>query len=130
MPAGEAFTPDQRRVIEKAIRTAEDATGYAFSVYVGAAEGDPRLFARHLHRQLDDPASSVLVFVDPVARALETVTRSRVRREIGDAAAGRVALSMQQSFAAGELAGGLISGIYQIGEHGRRPTSLHTEPLP
>ena len=127
MPAGEAFTPDQRRAIEKAIEAAKDVSGYHFSVYVGAAEGDPRQFAYHLHNQLADPASSVLVLVDPSARALEIVTGARVRRDLDDQEAALVALSMQQSFAAGDLSGGITSGVYQLGEHARRPTSLHTD---
>ena len=127
MPAGEAFTPDQRRAIEMAIEAANDVSGYHFSVYVGAAEGDPRQFAHQLHSQLADPASSVLVLVDPSARALEIVTGARVRRDLDDQEAALVALSMQQSFAAGDLSGGITSGVYQLGEHARRPTSLHTD---
>ncbi len=127
MPAGEAFTPDQRRGIDKAIAAAHDASGYSFSVYVGAAEGEPRVFAHELLGRLANPANSVLVLVDPSARALEIVTGSRVRRDLDDAEAALVALSMQQSFAAGDLAGGIASGVYLLGEHGRRPASLHTD---
>lgn len=127
MPAGEAFTPDQRRGIDRAIRSAQDASGYTFSVYVGASEGEPRAYAHHLHGQLAYPAASVLVLVDPSARALEIVTGARVRRDLDDAEAALVALSMQQSFAAGDLSGGITSGVYQLGEHARRPASLHTD---
>lgn len=130
MPAGEAFTPEQRRSIDKAIQAARDVSGYHFSVYVGASQGEPRAFAQQLHRQLANPAASVLVLVDPAARALEIVTGGDVRRDLDDAEAALVALSMQQSFAAGDLSGGITSGIYQLGEHARRPTSLHTDPLP
>lgn len=127
MPAGEAFTPDQRRGIDKAIQAAQDASGYTFSVYVGVAEGEPRAYARQLHGRLAEPASSVLVLVDPSARALEIITGGRVRRDLDDAETALVALSMQQSFAAGDLSGGIASGVYQLGEHARRPTSLHTD---
>jgi len=130
VPAGEAFTPDQRRGIDKAIRAAKDVSGFDFSVYVGAAEGDPREFAYQLHSRLADPATSVLVLVDPSARALEIVTGARVRRELDDQEVALVALSMQQSFAAGDLSGGISSGVYQLGEHARRPTSLHTDTHP
>jgi uncharacterized membrane protein YgcG len=127
VPAGEAFTPDQRRGIDKAIRAAQGSTGYAFSVYVGASEGEPRAFARQLHNRLAEPANSVLVLVDPSARALEIVTGARVRRDLDDAETGLVALSMQQSFAAGDLAGGITAGVYQLGEHASSAPSLHTD---
>lgn len=130
MPAGEAFTPDQRRGIDKAIRAAKDVSGYDFSVYVGAVEGEPRPYARRLHSRLPDPANSVLLLVDPSARALEIVTGAGVRRDLDDAEAALVALSMQQSFAAGDLSGGISAGVYQLAEHARRPKSLHTDPLP
>ena len=130
MPAGEAFTPDQRRGIDKAIQAAKDFSGYDFSVYVGAVEGEPRPYAFGLHSRLPDPANSVLVLVDPSARGLEIVTGSRVRRDLDDAEAALVALSMQQAFAAGDLSGGISAGVYQLGEHARRATSLHTDPLP
>lgn len=128
MPAGEAFTPDQRRSIEKAVRAAQEASGYAFSVYVGVVHGEPRAFARGLHGRLSDPDNSVLVLVDPGGRALEIVTGAQVRRNLEDAEAALVALSMQQSFAAGDLAGGIASGVYQLGDHAHRPISLHTDP--
>ncbi len=127
MPAGEAFTPDQRKAIDKAIMAAHQASGYTFSVYVGPSEGDSREYARRLHHRLAAPAESVLVLVDPSSRALEIVTGSRVRRDLDDAEAALVALSMQQSFAAGDLSGGIAMGVYQLGEHSRRPTSLHTD---
>ncbi|MGI8675333.1 MAG: DUF5130 family protein [Nocardioidaceae bacterium] len=130
MPAGEAFTPDQRRGIERAIRVVQESTGYAFSVYVGAAEGDSRRVAEDLHNQLAEPAYSVLVMVDPAARALEIVTGSQVRRDLDDGEVALAALSMQAAFAAGDLSGGIISGVYQLGEHARRPTSLHTDHHP
>lgn len=130
MPAGEAFTPDQRRGIEKAIRVVQETTGYAFSVYVGAAEGDSRRFAEVLHGRLAEPSYSVLVMVDPSARVLEIVTGPQVRRDLDDAEAALAALSMQAAFAAGDLSGGITSGIYQLGEHARGPKSLHTDTHP
>ena len=45
MPGGEAFTPAQRDEIARAIRIAEESSGFAFAVYVGAAAGEPRMFA-------------------------------------------------------------------------------------
>jgi hypothetical protein len=33
---------------------------------------------------------------------------------------------MQAAFAAGDLAGGLVHGLHQLGDHAHRPASLHT----
>ena len=126
MPAGEAFTVEQRRTVERAIDNAQRLSGFAFSVFVGPVEGDPRAYAEAVHARLPDPATSVLVLVDPTQRALEIVTGSVARRDLEDAAAALAALSMQTAFAAGDLAGGLAAGINQLGESARRPPSLHT----
>lgn len=128
MPAGDAFTEGQRREIDHAIETARQLCGFTFSVYVGpAAEGGPRRHAERLHASLADPPHCVLVFVDPAARQLEIVTGVRARRDLTDADTALVALSMQTSFAAGDLVGGLTSGIQQLAEHARQPRTMHTD---
>ncbi len=126
MPAGEAFTVDQRRAIDKAIDYAHYISGLAFSVFVGAADGDPRGRAVRLLTSLPDPGGSVVVLVDPAARAVEIVTGAAAQGTLSDAACGLAALSMQTTFAAGDLSGGLVAGLQQLGEHARRPSSLHT----
>lgn len=127
MPAGEAFTPGQRFDIERACRNAQQESGFTFSVFVGPSEGETRPFAERLHAALDDPPNSVLVLVDPAARMLQIVTGSRVRPVLHDSACGLAALSMQSAFAAGDLVGGIINGVQQLGEHARRPQMLHAD---
>jgi hypothetical protein len=127
VPGGEAFSPAQRGEIARAIRIAEESSGFAFSVYVGAAEGEPRMFAESLHARLARPERSVLVMVDPAARRLEIVTGSVVCRLVDDKAAGLAALSMQAAFAAGDLVGGILTGLQQLGERARQPKALHTD---
>jgi uncharacterized membrane protein YgcG len=130
VPAGDAFTPDQLYDIERAVRNAEEASGLHFSVYVGGADSETRPFAIELLNELDDPDRSVLVYVDPAGRRLEIVTGSAARRQLSDAAAGLAALTMQTSFAAGDLTGGLVTGVQQLGSHAQQPPLLHanTEP--
>ncbi|HYU85396.1 MAG TPA: DUF5130 family protein [Kribbellaceae bacterium] len=127
MPAGDAFTPDQLRDIERAVRNAEAASGLHFSVYVGGADSETRPFAHRLHSRLDDPDRSVLVYVDPPGRRLEVVTGAQAKRRLPDAQCGLAALTMQASFAAGDLTGGLVTGVTQLGEHARQLPMLHTE---
>ena len=125
MPAGDAFTPDQLSDLERAIRNAETSSGLHFSVYVGGADEETRPFALDLLNELDDPDHSVLVYVDPAGRRLEIVTGSVARRQLNDTQAGLAALTMQTSFAAGDLTGGLVTGVQQLGDHAHLPTTLH-----
>jgi uncharacterized membrane protein YgcG len=125
VPAGDAFTPDQLSDLERAIRNAEASSGLHFSVYVGGADSETRPFALDLLNQLDDPEHSVLVYVDPAGRRLEIVTGSAARRQLNDTQAGLAALTMQTSFAAGNLTGGLVTGVQQLGDHAHLPTTLH-----
>jgi len=128
VPAGDLFTSDQRRAIDKARSQASADADLDFHVFVGAMDGDPRSEAQRLHIALPAAARAVLVVVDPRARALEIVTGGEARRVLDDATCGLAALSMRTAFAAGDLAGGIVRGLHQLGDHARRPTTLHTDP--
>ncbi len=130
MPAGDAFTPDQISDLERAVRYAEESSGLRFSVYVGGADSETRPFATRLHGRLDDPERSVLVYVDPPGRRLEIVTGGQAKRQLPDSQCGLAALTMQASFAAGDLTGGLVTGIQQLGEHAHQLPMLHTDNSP
>jgi hypothetical protein len=128
VPAGEAFTPRQREAIERAVRQAMQQTDLRFSVYVGALEGDPRERAEVLLAGVGaDAPRTVLIAVDPGARALEIVTGVLAKRLLDDYACGLGALAMTTQFAAGDLAGGIVSGLRTLGEHARSPRILHVE---
>jgi uncharacterized membrane protein YgcG len=129
VPAGDAFTPDQLHDIERAVRNAEASSGLHFSVYVGGADSETRPFAQDLLTKLDDPDNSVLLYVDPAGRRLEIVTGANAKRRVTDAQAGLAALTMQTSFAAGDLTGGLVTGVQQLGEHARQLPMLHADQL-
>jgi uncharacterized membrane protein YgcG len=125
VPAGELFSSAQEAEIDRAIRGAEMTCRFEFSVYVGAVQGDPRAYARRLHASLSSPDRSVLILVDPVARALEIVTGPVVRRSLSDDSVRLAAASMQSSFAAGDLVAGLKHGVGQLAQAARRPATLH-----
>ncbi len=127
MPAGDAFTARERYDIDKAIRDAETVSRYEFSVFVGSSEGESRPFAERLHATLVAPERSILVMVDPVARALEIVTGTTVRRDLEDGEVQLAALTMQSAFVAGDLVGGITRGVMMLAEHARRPRMLHAE---
>ena len=88
-----------RHEIDKAIRTAEQASRYEFSVFVGRSEGTPRGFAERLHGASVAPDRSVLVMVDPRARVIEVVTGAQVRRALVDQAVELAVLQMRSEFA-------------------------------
>jgi hypothetical protein len=125
--AGDTFTVDQRRGIDRAVEQAETGSGLAFCVHVGVVEGNTRAAAVSMLQRMPDPARSVVLLVDPGQRALEIVTGSVARNQLSDSECGLAALDMQGSFTAGDLPGGLISGIQKLGEHARKAPSLHTE---
>lgn len=111
--------------IERVIRHAERTTGLRFAVFVGSAGEDPRAYAILLHDAMDDSDRAVMVLVDPAAHALEIVTGQSTRRLLGDAECRLVAATMQSSFTAGELAGGLTAGIQQLANAAYEAPTLH-----
>jgi uncharacterized membrane protein YgcG len=125
--AGDGFTPEQRHDIDRAIRAAETVSRFEFSVYVGAAEGEPHAFARRLHAALATPERSVLVMVDPDAHSLEIITGSVVRRVLPDESVRLAVATMQSTFEAGDLAGGIKRGVALLADAARQPEMLHTD---
>jgi uncharacterized membrane protein YgcG len=122
--AGE-FSSGERYEIDRCIRAAEQASRYEFSVYVGKTEGEPKAFARRLHASLVAPSRSILILVDPNARAVEVVTGVDVRRNLSDREVELAVLQMQSAFATGDLVGGLKRGISMLADHARAPQTLH-----
>jgi uncharacterized membrane protein YgcG len=124
VPAGD-FSSAERFALDDAIRKAEQLSRVEFSVFVGHAEGEPRAFATRLHNSLVAPARSILILVDPAARALEIVTGGYVRRTLSDKEVELTALQMQTQFAEGDLVGGLRRGIAMLADHARPQNTLH-----
>ncbi|HKA69382.1 MAG TPA: DUF5130 family protein [Actinomycetes bacterium] len=127
MPAGEAFSPGQQEQINRAIELAGREGGLQFAVYVGATDGDARVAARALHRQMPNRSRAVLIYVDPARRALEIVTGTEATRVLDDRACSLAALAMTSTFAAGDLSGGIADGLRLLGEYAHRPPVLHLE---
>jgi uncharacterized membrane protein YgcG len=125
VPAGDAFSSAQQAEIDRAIRGAETTCRFEFSVYVGAVDGEPHRYAQRLHASLSSPDRSVLVLVDPAARAVEVVTGSDVRRSLNDDAVRLAVAGMQSAFTGGDLVGGIKHGVGQLASSARQPESLH-----
>jgi uncharacterized membrane protein YgcG len=127
--AGDDVSFSDRARLERAVQNAEKFSGLTFSLYVGVAEEDVRAYAERLHGSLDVPDRSVLVMCDPEFRALEIVTGAGARRALDDAECALAAAAMQSSFVAGDIVGGLVVGIQQLGEAAREPPALHTRHI-
>jgi hypothetical protein len=121
------FNAAERFQIDEAIRKAELVSRVEFSVFVGRVDGEPRAFATQLHNRLVAPPRSILILLDPAARALEIVTGGDVRRNLTDREVELVALQMQSMFAEGDLVGGLRRGIQELADHAKAPETLHAE---
>ena len=119
------LSPSDRYDLDRVIRAAEQACRFEFSVFVGTAEGEPRPFAERLHASLAAPSRSLLIMVDPTARAIEVVTGADVRRCLTDREVELTVLDMASTFAAGDLAGGLKRGVTGLALHARAPQTLH-----
>ena len=119
------FSAAQEAEIDRAIRAAETACRFEFSVYVGPTDGEARPFAQRLHAALAAPARSVLILVDPASRLLEIVTGSVVRRSLSDDAVRLAVVGMESAFSGGDLVGGIKHGVGQLAEAARKPATLH-----
>lgn len=119
MARGDILGPGVQRSIEQVVARAEaDAPGLRFSVYVGDLPAG-RASACERHAQLAEPAVSVLVAVDPGARAVEIVTGTRAATRLEDDSCALAIMAMTSSFSAGNLVGGLRAGLTLLGEHAR-----------
>jgi hypothetical protein len=114
------FTTSQLLRLDEALRTADQATGLTFSVYVGDLDAPVRGHAEKLHLQLTDPDNSVLMALSPNQRVLEIVTGSVARKRIPDRSAKLAALSMAAAFNGGDLTGGIVTGLSQLVEYAGR----------
>lgn len=127
MVDGEVLTPRQEDEINRAIDIAQRESGLSFTAYVGPATGDLVAFARRVLAALPDPGQSVVVVVDPTQRRLEIVTGNVAARNLDDRSCALAAATMTSAFAAGDLSGGIGSGIVLLGEQARHPRTLHLD---
>jgi hypothetical protein len=125
VPSGEAFTHEQQDDIERVIEIAESETGLRFSVFVGDVDGDIRDAAEAKHATFGAAAAqTVLIVISPGDRLLEIVTGEAAARRLSDRACALAALSMTTSFAGGDLAGGIVTGVRMLAEAAGHPIQV------
>lgn len=132
MPAGNSgFTARQQEDIDRAIRIGEQQGRMRIAVYVGPLEGGTaRSRAMTMHAALGEQADGgVLIAVDPQARDVEIITGRVLSRRLSDRDCALATAAMTSSFAAGDLAGGIVDGIRSLSEHARAPETLHIDEV-
>lgn len=123
-PLSEAQRADLTKVVERA----RSICGLGFGIYVGPlAEGRASALAQHA--ALPDPASAVLVAVDPSARTIEIVTGTYVGIALDTRSCELAVLAMKSCFVADDLVGGLREGVMLLAEHARAPRVLHLDDI-
>lgn len=129
VPPGDGLTDAQRARLAHAVETADGATGLSFLVRVGVLDGGRAAAEALLAARGADAARTVLVAVDPPARALEIVTGSTASTVLDDRTCALASLTMTTSFAAGDLVGGLCRGLQVLADHGRSVAHRHLDTL-
>lgn len=111
------FDTKQLLHLDEALTAAEnEGGGLHYSVYVGPLHDPVRGAAEAMHDRLKDPDRSVLIAVSPEQRQLEIVTGRLAREKIPDRSAALVVFSMEAAFGAGQLEGGIITGLRMLAE--------------
>lgn len=111
------LTSTQAHSIREALWAAEQRSGLRFAAYLGPAVGPCRHFAERLHAALGEEAdTAVLVFLDPGRRALEIVTGPRAGLRLTDHNCRLAATSMATALGAGDLVGGLVTGVWLLAD--------------
>lgn len=110
----------RRYAVESAIREAELVLRAEISLYFGPLAADhvdrPRAYAEHLHSLMAAPDRSILLLIDPGAGVVELVTGAHARRRVSDELAAEATALMAESFADGDLVGGVRRGLAHIAQ--------------
>ena len=121
-----ALTSADRGEIERVVQRARDICGFEFAVFVGDLP-DGRNSAVATHAGLHDPASAVLIGVDPTQRSIEIVTGSRFKRQVDDRTCEFAVMALRSCLQVDDLIGGLRDAVSLLAEHARAPRTLHAD---
>jgi hypothetical protein len=110
--------------LDEALTMSSRETGLRFTLYIGDLGPRTRIRAEELHARGGDPVDSVLLAVSPGQRVIEVVTGASAARRLPDRACALAVLSMTNSFAAGDLVGGIVNGLRQLSDQAGHPHSV------
>ncbi|HSY15718.1 MAG TPA: DUF5130 family protein [Jatrophihabitantaceae bacterium] len=118
----DGLTPRQLSRIDEALTLSSHETGLTFSVYIGELADPARATAERLFEQLVTLVDNgVLVAVSPAQRVLHIVTGESSAMRLPNRACALAALGMRGSFANGDLAGGIVTGLRMLADSAGRP---------
>lgn len=107
----------ERKRVEAAVDTAEDATGMQFLVYIGRSKHDTRKHAeRLLMKQGLADHRGILLLVSPHRRAVELVTSAEAQARINNDEAKKVIDIMVPAFRQGDWVSGVELGLSALVE--------------
>src|SRR3712207_3354852 len=112
--------------IDEALTMSSRETGLRFTLYIGDLGPKTRIRAEELHARGGDPGDSVLLAISPGQRVIEVVTGPASARRLPDRACALAVLSMTNSFAAGDLVGGIVNGLRQLSDQAGHPRTART----
>jgi hypothetical protein len=112
--------------LDEALTMSSRETGLRFTLYIGDLGSTTRSRAEELHSRGGEPADSVLLAVSPGQRVVEVVTGASAARRLPDRACALAVLSMTNSFAAGDLVGGIVNGLRQLSDQAGHPRGART----
>ena len=125
--ADSPFTLQELSRLDEALTMSSRETGLRFTLYMGDLGQRTRSRAEQMHATSGgDPAESVLLAVSPGQRVVEVVTGHAAARRLPDRACALAVLSMTNSFASGDLVGGIVNGLRQLSDQAGHPRGLHT----
>ena len=111
------FTARQLSRIDEALTLSSRESGLTFSVYVGNLDEPTRDTANRLFSELAATASApILVAVSPAQRIVQIVTGADAAARVPNKSCALAALSMRASFSAGDLAGGIVTGLRMLSD--------------
>jgi Domain of unknown function (DUF5130) len=111
------MTARQLGRIDEALTLSSRETGLTFSVYIGAISEPTRDSAEAMFDKLaGEVDSAVLVVVSPGQRVLQIVTGETSAERIPNKSCALAALSMRASFSAGDLVGGIVTGLRMLAD--------------
>jgi uncharacterized membrane protein YgcG len=121
------FSYQELARLDEALTMSSRETGLRFTFYLCDLGARTRSRAEELHALSGhDPADAVLLAVSPGQRVVEVVTGHAAARRLPDRACALAVLSMTNSFASGDLVGGIVNGLRQLSDQAGHPRGLRT----
>lgn len=122
------LSPRQLRRVRRAVHLAERETGLQIGVYLGPTPVDLRGQARARLGELGHPEPpAVLLLVAPEHRVFDLVVAPAARDRVAERALSLVGASVSASFALGDVAGGICTGLEMLAQYAGPPANARRQ---